>query len=115
MHNEEGKKLRNVYIIIAYTFIVWSIQHTVHDKKPFLDYLQKHSQHYIQCITLHQSCIRYSKKVKLKSSIFKKSHAIGEKTGKGSEEKQNKRKTNTGQWNIVQWVHNMVFLATSLI
>lgn len=36
MHNEEGKKLRNVYIIIAYTFIVWSIQHTVHDKKPFL-------------------------------------------------------------------------------
>lgn len=53
MHNEEGKKLRNVYIIIAYTFIVWSIQHTVHDKKPFLDYLQKHSQHYIQCITHH--------------------------------------------------------------
>lgn len=73
MHNEEGKKLRNVYIIIAYTFIVWSIQHTVHDKKPFLDYLQKHSQHYIKPFISHafdipkklNSSHRYSKKVML--------------------------------------------------
>lgn len=33
MHNEEGKRLRNVYIITAYMCIVQSIHHTVQDKK----------------------------------------------------------------------------------
>lgn len=54
MHNEEGKRLRNVYIITAYMCIVQSIHHTVQDKKnPLLNYLQKHSQHYIKPFFTH--------------------------------------------------------------
>lgn len=55
MHNEEGKRLRNVYIITAYMCIVQSIHHTVQDKKknPLLNYLQKHSQHYIKSFFTH--------------------------------------------------------------
>lgn len=63
MHNEEGKRLRNVYIITAYMCIVQSIHHTVQDKKKSFIKLSSKTFSALYKILLY-SCIKNFKNLK---------------------------------------------------